>query len=84
MHDQMTIRLPKDLSAYLKSAARRSRRKRSDIVRAALRAYLEPLSWKKGRAYDRVRDLIGSLDSGIPDLAERHSEYFYESLTRGR
>ena len=85
MSDQMTIRLPKDLSAQLKAAARRSHRKRSDIVREALRSYLEPpLSWKKGHAYDRIRHLIGAFDTGIPDLAERHSEYVYESLKRRR
>lgn len=84
MQDQITIRLPKDLSAALRTAARRDRRKRSEIVRRALRAYLPPSSWRKGSAYERVRDLVGSLDSGIPDLAERHSEYVYESLTRGR
>jgi hypothetical protein len=30
----------------------------------------------------RVRKLIGSLDSNIPDLAEDHSRYVRESLTK--
>ncbi|MGH9365447.1 MAG: CopG family ribbon-helix-helix protein [Thermoanaerobaculia bacterium] len=84
MHDQITIRLPKDLAASLRAAVRRSHRKRSDIVRAALRIYLEPQRWEQGRAYDRIRHLIGAFDTGIPDLAEKHSQYVYESLRRGR
>ena len=35
-------------------------------------------------AADRVRHLIGSLESGVPDLAARHREYLMTSLKRGR
>ncbi len=84
MEKQLTVRIPEDLHRALRQAARRSQRKASEIVRLALQAYLEPVPDRPGWAYDRVRDLIGSLDSGISDLAERHSEYFLESLKRGR
>ncbi len=84
MADQLTVRLPADLNRALKSAARRTHRKRSDIIRAALRIYLEPQRGQRGRAYDRIRHLIGAFDTGIPDLAEKHSEYVYESLRRER
>lgn len=84
MRDQLTVRLPADLSRLLTAAARRTQRKPSEIVRLALRSYLEPTPDRPGWAYDRVADLIGSLDSGISDLAERHSEYVLERLKRGR
>ncbi len=84
MPDQLTIRLPPDLNRALRSAARQTHRKRSDIVRAALRIYLEPQRGERGRAYDRIRHLIGAFDTGVSDLAEKHSEYVYESLRRGR
>jgi predicted RNase H-like HicB family nuclease len=35
-----------------------------------------------GRAADRVRRLIGSLDSGEPELAEKHQVKILESLRR--
>ncbi|HEX4024270.1 MAG TPA: hypothetical protein VHX52_06130 [Steroidobacteraceae bacterium] len=35
-------------------------------------------------AAERVRGLIGSLESGIEDLAEQHRAYIIESLTRAR
>jgi metal-responsive CopG/Arc/MetJ family transcriptional regulator len=81
---QITVRLPDDLSRALRAAARKSQRRTSEIVRMALRAYLEPAPAARGKAYDRIRHLIGAFDSGIPDLAEKHSEYFLESLRRGR
>ena len=84
MRNQLTVRLPRDLSQSLASAARRAQRKRSEIVRLALEAYLSEPTARPGRPYDRIRHLIGSLDSGISDLAERHSEYVLESLKRGR
>jgi metal-responsive CopG/Arc/MetJ family transcriptional regulator len=81
MADQLTIRLPEDLSRALRAAARRSQRKSSEIVRMALREFLGAPG---SRPSDRVRDLIGSLESGIPDLARKHRAYILESLKNGR
>jgi len=84
MQDQLTVRLPGDLSQALKAASRRMRRKPSEIVRLALREFLGTSPRTKGRPADRVRSLIGSLESGVPDLAEKHRAYILESLRRGR
>lgn len=84
MQDQLTIRLPEDLSQALKAASRRMQRKSSEIVRLALREYLGASSGSRSRPADRVRGLIGSLESGVPNLAEKHRAYIIESLRRGR
>ncbi len=84
MEDQLTVRLPEDLSRALKAASRRMQRKSSEIVRLALREFLAPSSASGTRPADRVKGLIGSLESGVPDLAERHRSYIIESLRRGR
>lgn len=83
MSDQLTIRLPEDLSQALEAASVRLRRKRSDIVRLALYRFL-------GRAPEgdeipsaRVQHLIGALETGVPDLAENHRAYILESLKHG-
>jgi len=57
--------------------------KRSDVVRLALSAFLGTPT-ANGRPMDRVRSLIGSLESGLPDLAERHRTYIVKALRRGR
>jgi hypothetical protein len=84
MEDQLTIRLPEDLNRALKAAARRMQRRNSDIVRLALREFLGVSSAGRARPADRARSLIGSLESGVPDLAEKHRAYVLESLRRGR
>ena len=84
MQDQITVRLPGDLSGALRRMSRRLRRNNSDIVRMALEAFLRVGEPTGRRPADRVRRLIGSLSSGVPDLAERHREYLIEALRRGR
>jgi len=84
MQEQVTVRLPEDLSRALKSAARRMQRKSSEIVRMALSEYLGAPTGQGPRPGDRVSSLIGSLESGLPDLAEKHRRYILESLRRGR
>jgi hypothetical protein len=50
----------------------------------ALEAYLEAAPRSEPTAAARVEHLIGSLASGIPDLAERHRDYVLAELKRGR
>ena len=84
MQDQLTVRLPADLGRALRRASKRLRRRNSDIVRLALQTYLQAGLPDGSRPADRVRHLLGSVRSGIPDLAERHREYILASLKRGR
>lgn len=84
MEHQVTVRLPADLSVALRRAARQLRRKNSDVVRMALEAFLQVGSPAGRGPASRVRHLIGSVESGVPDLAERHRDYMVEALRRGR
>ncbi len=83
MQDQLTVRLPRDLSQALEAASRRMQRKSSEIVRLALREFLGVSASTDGRPADRVQSLIGSLDSGVANLAEEHRAYIIESIRRG-
>lgn len=83
MQDQLTVRLPRDLTVALKQAAERMQRRPSDVVRMALREYLD--AYPAGsRPVDRVRHLVGSVETGVADLADSHRAYVLESLLRGR
>lgn len=84
MERQLTIRIPSDLREALDQASRRMGLKSSELVRQALRSYLQMTADRQQPAAARVRHLLGSLESGIPDLAERHRAYVIESLGRGR
>lgn len=84
MSDQLTVRLSPELSRALRAASRRMQRKTSEIVRMALRQYLAvPGPDGRGPA-ERVRGLIGSLDSGVTDPAAKHRASVLESLKNGR
>jgi metal-responsive CopG/Arc/MetJ family transcriptional regulator len=84
MDAQVTVRMPADLKQALAKASRRTHRKSSEIVRLALRAFLQEDERSAGRPVDRVRGLLGSLESGLPRLAARHREHVVESLKHGR
>ena len=84
MADQLTIRLPEDMNRALEAASTRMRRKRSEIVRLALSHFLNLAPSEDKTPETRVRHLLGSLESGIPDLAENHRPYVLESLKHER
>jgi Arc/MetJ-type ribon-helix-helix transcriptional regulator len=84
IQDQITVRLPPDLSAALRRASRQLPRKSSDVVRMALEAFLHTGGRTSRKPTARVQGLIGSLHSGVPDLAERHRDYLIKVLKRGR
>ena len=84
MEDQLTIRFPRALTKALKEKAAQMQRKPSDVVRLAVVEFLKIDEQPAERPVERVRDLIGSIRSGIPDLAVRHRQYLVKKLRRAR
>ena len=82
MDTRLTLRLPATLAVKLERSARRMKRKRSDVVRLALEQYLEVEP--QTRPVERVRDLLGGIASGVPDLGQRHREHLLRRLRGGR
>ncbi len=81
MESQLTLRLPAALAEKLQRSARRLKRKRSDVVRQALEQFLD--AGPEVRPIDRVRDLLGSVETGVSDLGQRHREHLIRRLRRG-
>jgi hypothetical protein len=82
--DQLCVRLSADLNRALRAAARQAQRKPSEIVRMALRQYLAVPGPDGSRPVERVRGLIGSLDSTATDPAATHRASILESVKHGR
>ena len=82
MNAQLTVRIPKDLREALDRASRKSGLKASEIVRLALQRHLKMPRGATKRPAERVRGLLGGLESGIPDLGENQRAYIIESLSR--
>ena len=82
MDSQLTLRLPRALSEKLAHSAKRLKRKRSDVVRLALEQFLD--TEPEIRPIERVRDLLGRVESGVPDLGQNHREHLIRRLRRGK
>jgi len=81
MATQISLRLPEPLFKRLNQEVRRRRTRRSEVVRQALEAFLNGETGLAGdRPYERVRDLVGKLSGGPPDLGERHREYLRDLI----
>jgi len=83
METQLTIRLPGALHERLARIAKRLGRKRSDVARLAIQRFLDETERAaRPRPYEQVQDLLGSLDSKIPDLGSRHRDHLVAYLRR--
>ncbi len=79
MSRQISLRLPDRVVDDLDRQARRQRRSRSDLIREILEHHA-----RRGAApdhpYGRVRDLVGSLSGGPPDLGARHRAHLTRTI----
>jgi metal-responsive CopG/Arc/MetJ family transcriptional regulator len=81
---QVVVRLPAELAADLDRHAAQTRKKRSEILRDALRSYLGRASEPARTHAQNVEHLLGALETRRPALAENSRRYILESLRRGR
>lgn len=83
MQTQLTVRIPEDLGESITELAKRAHLKRSHIVRLALEKYLEQVRQEDvSTPYDRVKDLIGVVASGISDLGEAHRKHLLKKIAK--
>ncbi len=83
MQSQLTVRLSDNLDRNVSSLAKKLRLKRSDIVRMALEKFMEEFHLEeKNRPYDKVKNLIGTISSGISDLGEAHREHLLKKFRK--
>jgi RHH-type transcriptional regulator, rel operon repressor / antitoxin RelB len=82
----LNIRLDTKTASLIARIAAQTGKRKSEIVREALRTYGErfPEKSTSARPYDKIKDLIGSLDSGGLQLSERTGEKFTEMLLKER
>lgn len=82
MQSQLTVRLSDDLAKEISALSKRLRLKRSDIVRMALGRFLGEFQGEESRPYEKVKNLIGTVSSGISDLGESHRKYLLEKFKK--
>ncbi|HEY5565092.1 MAG TPA: CopG family transcriptional regulator [Rhodothermia bacterium] len=74
----LSVKIPERLAAKLETAARKTRVSRSELIRKLLQKGLESGDQESPSAYELMREGIGMISSGHPDLAtgERHMDGF--------
>ena len=77
----ISVRLDEKTNRRLSRMARARRVSRSEIVRRALNAYMKDDASPDGLTlYDRMKDIIGSVRGGPPDLSESTGDKFLQIL----
>ncbi|MBI2354682.1 MAG: hypothetical protein HYV06_06600 [Deltaproteobacteria bacterium] len=83
MQGQLTVRLNHELEEGVATLARKLHRKRSDVVRMALERFMrEEEATQDDRPFDRVKSLLGSVESGVADLGSNHGEHLKSRFRR--
>jgi len=83
MNSQLTVRLPDSLENSISILAKKLHLKRAAIVRMALESFIKQAEGsEESSPYDRVKNLLGSVSSGISDLGESHREHLLRKFKR--
>ncbi len=81
---QITIRMPDEYGKKLKQLSKETGLRRSDIIRLAMKQFLEGDPEGKDRHPHRVvNHLLGVAASGIPDLGQFHRRYLIGKIRKG-
>ena len=76
---QLTIRVPDEYGEKIAALAEMMGLKKSDIARLAVKQFIEEnLNSTKNIPFQKVKHLLGSAESGIKDLGQRHRYYLSE------
>ncbi|HKY41219.1 MAG TPA: ribbon-helix-helix protein, CopG family [Polyangiaceae bacterium] len=80
---QLTFRLPQKAATELTRIASRRGLQRSDLLRQVVEQLVADET-TVSRPFERVKDLIGVLNSGRPDLGSDHRRHLKLGFGRGR
>jgi hypothetical protein len=81
---QLTVRIPDEYTEKLNLLSNKMGLKRSDIVRLALKCFLDENSEGIYQPpFQKVKSILGVAESGIKDLGQRHRHYLIKKIKRG-
>ncbi len=81
---QITIRMPDEYGKKLERLSRETGLRRSDLIRLAMKQFMQGNPEGKDRRPHRVvNHLLGIGESGIPDLGQSHRRYLLQKIKKG-
>ena len=83
MMQQITIRMAEEDLSRIEHIAKSTGLKKSDITRLAIRKFVDEYRPENATPiYDKVKHLVGVVESGIPDLGLNHRKHLIEKIRK--
>ncbi|MBC2695157.1 MAG: hypothetical protein HF982_07765 [Desulfobacteraceae bacterium] len=79
---QLTIRMPEEQMTMIEHIAKKMELKKSDVTRIALKKFIEEYNESTEKPFTKVKHLLGIVESGIPDLGQRHRDYLIKKIKK--
>ena len=79
---QLTIRMPKEQMTMIEYIAKKMELKKSDVTRIALKKFIEEYNDSTEKPFTKVKHLLGIVESGMPDLGQRHRDYLIKKIKK--
>ena len=79
---QLTIRMPEEQMTMIEYIAKKMELKKSDVTRIALKKFIEEYNDSTEKPFTKVKHLLGIVESGIPDLGQRHRDYLVKKIKK--
>ncbi|MBE9581936.1 MAG: hypothetical protein IMF18_09990 [Proteobacteria bacterium] len=80
---QFTVRMPNEYGEKIAMLADKMGLKKSDIARLALKQFVEEnLDRDQSTPFQKVKHLLGSAESGIKDLGQRHRYHLIKKIKK--
>ena len=77
---QLTIRMPDEQMLRIENIANKMGLKKSDITRMALKNFIGEYSDSTVKPFAKVKHLLGVVESGVPDLGQRHRNHLIKKI----
>ncbi|OGL44157.1 MAG: hypothetical protein A2161_19150 [Candidatus Schekmanbacteria bacterium RBG_13_48_7] len=80
---QFTVRMTDEYREKIDILAKKMGLKKSDIARLAIKQFIEEnIDDETNHPFQKVRNLVGSVESGIKDLGQSHREYIIQNMRK--
>lgn len=80
---QFTVRMPDEYGKKIAVLAEKMGLKKSDIARLAVKQFIEEnLDRDQSTPFHKVKHLLGSAESGIKDLGQRHRDHLIKKTRK--
>ena len=81
---QLTIRIPDEQMSIIEHIAKKMGLKKSDVTRMAITKFIEEYNVSTAKPFNKIKHLLGAVESGVPDLGQRHREYLLKKIKGDR